>query len=93
MQLSPEQVRERYVSLIKINVKWYTTTRTKINRNGRYALQAYTPSKEKREHPESWRGASIQAQITFKGLDIMGREYGPVLNRTAQDRKSVLFRR
>ena len=56
VQLSPEQVKERYVSCLKTSEKGYTTLRTKINRAGRYALQAYTPTKEKRDHPESWRG-------------------------------------
>ena len=79
VQLTPEQVKERYVSCLKTSEKGYTTLRTKMNRAGRYALQAYTPTKEKRDHPESWRGCSIQPQITFKGLYVLGREFGPVL--------------
>jgi len=79
VQLTPEQVKERYVSCLKTSEKGYTTLRTKMNRAGRYALQAYTPTKEKRSHPESWRGCYIQPQLTFKGLYIMGREFGPVL--------------
>ena len=59
VQLTPEQVKERYASCLKTSDKGYTTIRTKINRTGRYALQAYTPNKEKRDHPESWRGCSI----------------------------------
>ena len=82
LQLTSEQVKERYVSCLKTSEKGYTTIRTKINRTGRYALQAYTPDKEKRDHPESWRGCSIQPQILFKGLYIMGREFGPVLECT-----------
>ena len=82
VQLTPEQVRERYVSCLKVSDKGYTSIRTKINRTGRYALQAYTPEKEKRCHPETWRGCSIQPQITFKGLYVMGREFGPVLETT-----------
>ena len=82
VQLTPEQVRERYVSCLKTSDKGYTTIRTKINRTGRYALQAYTPDKVKRDHPESWRGCSIQPQIMFKGLYIMGREFGCVLETT-----------
>ena len=82
VQLTPEQVKERYVSCLKTSAQGYMTLRTKINRTGRYALQAYTPDKQKREHPESWRGCSVQPQITFKGLYIMGREFGPVLDCT-----------
>ena len=67
---------------MKVSDKGYTSIRTKINRTGRYALQAYTPEKEKRCHPETWRGCSIQPQITFKGLYVMGREFGPVLETT-----------
>ena len=70
------------MSRLKTSAQGYMTLRTKINRTGRYALQAYTPDKQKREHPESWRGCSVQPQITFKGLYIMGREFGPVLDCT-----------
>ena len=82
VQLTPEQVKERYVSCLKTSDKGYTTLHTKMSTNGRYALQTYTPSKEKRDHPEAWRGTSIQPQITFKGLYIMSREFGPVLETT-----------
>ena len=81
VQLTPEQVKERYVSCLKVSEK-YTSLRTKMNRSGRYALQAYTPDKVKREHPASWRGCTVQPQITFKGLYIMGREFGAVLETT-----------
>ena len=70
------------MSCLKTSGKGYLTLRTKMNRTGRYALQAYTPSKERREHPESWRGCSIQPQLCWKGLYIMGREFGPVLETT-----------
>ena len=81
-QLTPEQVKERYVSCLKTSDKGYTTLRTKMSRNGRYALQAYTPDKQKCDHPASWHGCHIQPQITFKGLYLMGREFGPVLECT-----------
>ena len=57
IQLSPTQVRERCVSCLKTSEdKGYATLRMKMNRSGKYALQCYTPDKEKRHHPEDWRG-------------------------------------
>ena len=83
LQLSPEQVRERYVSPLKTSEKGgYRSLRLKMNRSGRYALQCYTPEREKCPHPETWRGCSVQLSVTLKGLFLMGREYGPVLEAT-----------
>ena len=47
LTLSAEQIRERYVSSMKTSEKGYKTLRTKMNKAGRYALQCYTPTKEK----------------------------------------------
>ena len=80
--LSPEQIRERYVSSMKTVEKGYRTLRTKMNRVGRYALQRYAPTKEKRQHPAPWRGCSIQARLVFKGLYVMGREFGSMIKCT-----------
>ena len=53
-----------------------------MNRRGRYALQCFTPDREKRAHPETWRGGAVQAQVTFKGGFLMGRDFGPVIEIT-----------
>ena len=82
LQLSSEQIRDRYVSCLKTSDKGYKTIRLKMNRGGRYSLQCFTPDREKRAHPEAWRGGSVQAQVTFKGLFLMGRDFGPVLEVT-----------
>ena len=60
----------------------HRTLRDKMNRCGRYALQCFTPEREKRAHPESWRGGTLQAQLSFKGLFVMGRDMVPVLEPT-----------
>ena len=83
VQLTPEQIRDRYVSCLKTSDKGYTTFRMKMNRSGRYALQCYTPDKEKRDHPEDWRGTKIQPRIVFKGLWLMGnRDFGCLMECT-----------
>ena len=80
--LTPEQVAERYVSSIKISEKGYQTLRVKMNRAGRYGLQAYTPEKEKRAHPDTWRGCSVRPRLSFKGLWIMGKDFGSIFECT-----------
>ena len=82
VQLTPEQIRDRYVSCLKTSDKGYTTFRMKMNRSGRYALQCYTPDKEKRDHPEDWRGTKIQPMIVFKGLWLMGKDFGCLMECT-----------
>ena len=82
LTLSAEQIRERYVSSIKVSEKGYKTLRAKMNKAGRYALQCYTPDKEKRPHPVPWRGCSVQARLVFKGLYVMGREFGSIIEAT-----------
>ena len=79
LSLTPEQVRDRYVSCIKTSEKGYHTLRAKMNRSGRYALQCYTNDKEKCPHPETWRGCSIMPRLIFKGLWVMGKDYGALL--------------
>ena len=83
VQLSMDQIRDRYVSCLKTNdEKGYSSLRLKMNRCGRYALQCFTPEREKRAFPLEWRGTSVRAQITFRGLFLMGRDFGPVLELT-----------
>ena len=82
VQMTEAQVRERYVSCIKTSDKGWRSLRMKMNRSGRYALQCFTPGKEKREHPENWREGTARPRIMFKGLWLMGREYGALLECT-----------
>ena len=79
IQLTPDQVRERYTSALKHSDKGYKTLRLKMNRAGRYALQLYTPEKERRCHPDAWRGCRVQPLITLKGLWLMNKDFGPLL--------------
>ena len=81
--LTHEQVKDRYVSSIKISSeKGYKTLRVKMNRAGRYGLQVYTPEKEKRAHPDAWRGCSMRPRLTWRGLWIMGKDFGSIFECT-----------
>ena len=82
ISLTPEQVRERYSSSLKTSDKGYTTLRVKMNKSGRYALQCYDPNRESRPHPEAWRGCTIRPRLVFKGLWIMGKDFGSILECT-----------
>ena len=83
IQLSPTQVRERYVSCLKTSEdKGYATLRMKMNRSGKYALQCYNSDKERCVHPDTWKGVKIQPRIAFKGLWIMGKDFGAMMECT-----------
>jgi hypothetical protein len=81
IQLTPDQIRDRYMSSLKTSEKGYTTFRMKM-KSGRYALQCYTPDKEKRDHPEDWRGTKISCRVIFKGLWVMGKDFGCLMECT-----------
>ena len=80
--LTPEQVKERYASSLKTSEKGYQTLRTKMNKSGRYALQCYDTEKEKRSQPDTWRGCSIRPRLVFKGLWVMGKDFGSIIECT-----------
>ena len=77
--LTAEQVKERYASSIKTSEKNYQTLRVKMNRSGRYALQCYDSEKEKRSQPDTWRGCLIRPRLVFKGLWVMGKDFGSII--------------
>ena len=80
--LTPEQVKERYASSFKTSEKGYQTLRCKMNKSGRYALQCYDTEKEKRSQPDTWRGCSIRPRLVFKGLWVMGKDFGSIIECT-----------
>ena len=82
VSLTPEQVRERYSSSLKTNDKGYTTVRAKMNRSGRYALQCYDSNLEKVPHPENFKSCPIRPRLVFKGIWIMGKDFGTILECT-----------
>ena len=80
VQLTPEQIKDRYVSCLKVSEKGYKTIRSKINLSGKYALQCYTEEKEKRDFPQEWRGCQVQSTLVFRGIWVMGKEMGSWIN-------------
>ena len=81
--LTPEQITERYTSCIKTSDKGYKTLRVKMNKSGRYALQCFNSEKERCSHPDTWRGSTIRPQLVFKGLWLMGKDMGALIECTA----------
>ena len=77
--LTPEQVKERYASSLKLSDKGYRTLRCKMNKSGRYALQCYDTEKEKRPQPDTWRGCSIRPLLVLRGVWVMGRDFGSII--------------
>ena len=82
ISLTSEQVIDRYISSVKTNEKNYQTLRAKMNKSGRYALQWYDTEKEKRSQPDTWRGCSIRPRLVFKGLWVMGKDFGSIIECT-----------
>jgi len=79
--VTADQVKDRYSSSIKVAEKW-TTLRLKMNRSGRHAMQCYDTEKALRNHPSTWRGCSVRPRIVFRGLWIMGKDFGSIMELT-----------
>ena len=82
VQMTPDQIKDRYVSCLRTSEKGYKIVRSKINLSGKYALQCYTEEKEKRDFPEAWRGCHVQSRLVFRGIWVMGKEMGMLLDTT-----------
>ena len=78
-ELTLTQLKERFVSAIKTSDKGYKSLRAKMNLTGRGAAQCWTASKAKREPPEDWTACSVKPRLQIKGLWIMSREFGLLL--------------
>ena len=74
--LSAEQVRDRYTPLLKESDKYPATFRLKMNLHGRTATKLWTPEGARRDAPERWTECEIRPLIVFRGVWIMGREFG-----------------
>ena len=82
ISLTTEQVSERYASSLKVSDKGYATLRAKMNKSGRYALKCYDSEKEPIAQPDTWRGCSVRPRLVFKGLWVMGKDFGTTLECT-----------
>ena len=74
--LTKEQAAERYTPLLKESEKYAATFRLKMNVAGKGAVRLWTPSGQRREPPERWTMCSARPMILFKGLWVMGRDFG-----------------
>ena len=79
IQLSLEQIKDRYASCLRTNEKGYQTLRAKMNKSGKYAIQCYTTDKVKREHPMVWKDCLICPRLIFRGVWIMNKDMGVLM--------------
>ena len=73
------QLKERFSSAIKTSEKGYRSLRAKMNFTGKGAVQCWTAEKAKRDLPEDWTACSVKPRLQIKGLWIMSREFGLLL--------------
>ena len=81
-ELTESQIKERFQSSLKTSEKGWTSFRCKMNIEGRNAVQCWTTDKAQRSLPESWRVCKIIPKLHFKGLYVMGRDLGAVIDVT-----------
>ena len=80
--LNPQQVQERFCSSLKVSAKGYRSARAKLNLAGRNAVNYWTPDRQPRDAPEDWLSASLQPHLVAKGLWVMSKDWGVLLEMT-----------
>ena len=79
-QLSEAEVMARWSPLVKVSEKGYAPTfKCKINLSGKNAVRCWTEDKELRPMPLEWVQCSVQPRILVKGLWVMSKEIGVLL--------------
>ena len=74
--MTQAQVRERFVSLLKISDKGFRSLRAKMNFTGSNGVQCWDSDKQKRDLPEDWLNCSVNPIFRIKGLWLMSRDWG-----------------
>ena len=80
--VTPAQIRERFVSCLKVSYKGLRSIRAKMNFAGRQAVKYWTPDRQPRDAPEDWLSASLQPHLVAKGLWFMSKDWGVLLEMT-----------
>jgi hypothetical protein len=81
--LAPLQIRERFVSAIKTSQKGYAHLRAKMNLAGRAQVRCWNAEDRKaRKQPEDWTMCEVQPCLEIKGLWVMNRDFGLLIEMT-----------
>ena len=80
--LTYEQIRERYQPAIKVSEKGYTTLKAKMNLTGPAKVRCWSSEKTPREMPLDWGMADVSPRLAIKGLWLMAREFGLLVEMT-----------
>ena len=82
-KLDREEVGRRYQSALKVQEKTgMSSLRCKVNLLGRNAVRCWDTFCNPRSLPESWRNCKIIPKLHVKGLHVMGRDIGAVIDVT-----------
>ena len=83
VDLTPEQVKERYTPAIKITQKGYTHLRAKMNLSGKQGVRCWdAETRARRPSPEDWTACEVQPYLAIKGIWIMNKDFGLLLECT-----------
>ena len=81
--LTFEQVRERYMPAVKTSQKGYTHLKAKMNSSGRLAVRCWNAETQAKVNlPEDWTAVDVQPSLQVKGIWIMNKDFGLVLEMT-----------
>jgi hypothetical protein len=80
--LTPSQIQDRFTSVLKTSEKGYRSLRAKMNLHGRNAVRCWDVNKASRDLPEDWTTCSVQPKFLVKGLWMMSRDWGLLLELT-----------
>ena len=73
---TPQQVHQMFTSALKTSEKGWSHLRTKMNLAGKSQVRCWDESRKPRPAPEDWTLCEVQPCLHIKGLWIMNKEFG-----------------
>ena len=81
--LTESQIKERYTPALKTSQKGYVHLRAKMNLAGRNGVRCWdAESRLQRKAPEDWTVCEVQPSLEIKGLWLMSKDFGLLLEMT-----------
>lgn len=80
--VTPAQIRERFVSCLKVSDKGLRSIRAKMNFTGRGAVRCWDQDRSPCPQPQDWPSCSVTPRFHIKGLWMMSRDWGLLIELT-----------
>ena len=80
--MTPSEIKAIYIPALKTSKQYEPTVKFKLNLTGDRAVRVWDLDKHLRDAPKKWRGLRTTLRVHLKGIYIMNRSVGCILDVT-----------